>query len=320
MNSYRFQHILNWEEIDLSQLPKQENHEHEYKGGLTKDDDLGNKISKAASAFWNSGGGLFFIGIDDNGELDGGILNKVGRQNRQEWVDRQVAKTQPAGKYLIKSISSNVEGSSIKPNYVVIVVGFEESTNAPHMASDGRYYIRAGANSDPASHFLVEAIRSRRVVQTPILSAILRRSHRKSRVIELVLAVVNDSVALDVVLNFVPLPKALGENFSDRFPLKIPFIDRLNPFVMELFWWGGRSQTFGKEPVELHVDCKDLLDRSIPPFIQTIDVTNSIDPMTIGDTDAEQIEKAIKEVSKKLDKLDQIVDGIRTAKFLGDSD
>lgn len=62
------------------------------------------------------------------------------------------------GKYWIREIGPSLPNSPIQPRNIVLVIGFEESSNAPHMAYDGTYRVRAGAHSEPASHFLVEAI------------------------------------------------------------------------------------------------------------------------------------------------------------------
>jgi hypothetical protein len=56
-----------------------EDDRHEYKSSAIKNDkELGDKIAKAASGFWNSGGGLFVVGVDGNGQPDGGISLSVG--------------------------------------------------------------------------------------------------------------------------------------------------------------------------------------------------------------------------------------------------
>ena len=74
--------ILDIQDEDLSKLPTEEDDWHEYKSSSTKDKELGKKISAAASGFWNSGGGLFVVGVDGNGKPDGVISINVGRQSR----------------------------------------------------------------------------------------------------------------------------------------------------------------------------------------------------------------------------------------------
>ncbi len=300
MNDYHFDYIANWTEIDLLEL-SQEDETHEYKSSQIKDKDLGQKISIAASAFWNSGGGVFIAGLNDDGSIDGGLSNLVGRQHRRDWVDQYIKTTEPQGTYWIKIIDSDssLSNTKIKPDQGVLVIGFEASLNAPHMAYDRKYYIRAGAHSAPAGHFLVEAIRSYKHFQSPQLIAALRRSERRSNVVELAIKCINDATALNVQISFNPLPKAIKENFSDRFPLAIPFIDKETPFYMELYYWRLRLEMFGEKPVELQVSYNDLTNKMFT-YTQTIDVTNSIGPMTIGETDLEAIAKAIEKISVQL--------------------
>ncbi|MEO8611119.1 MAG: ATP-binding protein [Chloroflexota bacterium] len=209
MSGFRFQYIEEWKEADLLLIPEAETNLYEYKSSLTHDDALGNKISVAASALWNSGGGIFIAGVNNQGEIDGGITSKVGKQSREDWADRQIRKTEPPGKYWINPITPDSDNSPIKSDHIVLVIGFEESNVAPHMAYDNRYYLRLGAHSESATHFLVEAIRAKRAIQTPILRAILRHSEHKSHIIELAIIVLNDAAALGVEITFDPIQSYL---------------------------------------------------------------------------------------------------------------
>src|SRR5690606_33031336 len=120
-----------------------------------------------------------------------------------------------------------------------------ESHIGPHMAPDKKYYIRAGAHSAPASHFLVEAIRLRRTLEKPLLRGLLRVNPQKHSVIDLVIMTANDAPALNVTVNFEPLPLALAEHFEESFPLSIPVIDKNHPFRMELYKILHKSSIFG---------------------------------------------------------------------------
>ncbi|GAA5531590.1 ATP-binding protein [Herpetosiphon gulosus] len=80
--------IEGWTEEDLLRLPSEENDHYEYKSSQIPMDRLKEKISIAASAFWNSGGGFFIVGIDDTGHIDGGIAKTVGRQKLPDWIDQ----------------------------------------------------------------------------------------------------------------------------------------------------------------------------------------------------------------------------------------
>ena len=85
--------ISKWEYQDLLELPSEESEIYEYKSSKTPLDKLKNKISIAASAFWNSGGGIFIAGINDCGKIDGGIPDKNGKQNIRDWVDNAIKLT-----------------------------------------------------------------------------------------------------------------------------------------------------------------------------------------------------------------------------------
>lgn len=294
MQLRRFDYIQKWEEADLLVFANRaEDDEHEYKGSLLKDDALADKISIAASAFWNTGGGLLIVGIDKNGVIDGGISTQVGKNSRQDWVGQILnAKVTPQGRYMVQMIEAKDPTTSIKPNKAVLVIAFEDSPYDLHMAYDNRYYIRAGAHSVPASHFLVEALRTRRIFQEPILRALLKRSLRKSDVVELEILVVNNAVAFNVEVTFDPLPISLYENFRDRFPFTIPFVDQYHPFSMDLYVWGLRPEIFGDQPVELKVTFSNIFGQH-QMYSQTIDVVKHIDPMTLGSTDLAEIQKAV---------------------------
>jgi len=163
--------ILKLEDLDLSEfLPSAEDDRHEYKSSAIKNDkELGDKIVKAASGFWNSGGGLFVAGVDGNGQSDGGISLNVGQQSRRDWIDQVISQVTPKSAYAVHSIEDNGCGCNIEPGKGVFLIGFGESEIGPHMANDHRYYIRAGAHTVPANHFIVEAIHARRGLRTPLL-------------------------------------------------------------------------------------------------------------------------------------------------------
>jgi predicted HTH transcriptional regulator len=100
--------ILKLEDLDLSEfLPNAEDDRHEYKSSAIKNEGLGDKIAKAASGFWNSGGGLFVVGVDGNGQPDGGIslsVGQKGRQSRRDWIDQVILQVTPKFAYVVHSI------------------------------------------------------------------------------------------------------------------------------------------------------------------------------------------------------------------------
>lgn len=302
MNVGQYQYVEQWnDENDLLSLPNPEDDQHEYKKSLTPDKQLAEKISVAASAFWNTGGGIFVAGVDGTGKIDGGITSTVERQSRRDWADQAVMRTQPPGPYIVRWIEN---GPSIKPNCGVLVIAFGDS-NTAHMAYDYKYRIRLGAHSEVANHYLVEAIRARKIAQTPIIRARLERSERKSRVIVLAIYVLNEAIALNVSVTFNPMPQAIGEYFREKLPLYIPMIRREQPFTMELYYWGIRTETFGRDALDLVVEFEDVLGQK-HSFSQLIDPDHGIDPMTLDDTDSEKIVKNLKAISSELNNLNKL--------------
>jgi hypothetical protein len=288
-----------WTEEDLREIPTSETELFEYKSSKTPLDSLKNKISVAASAFWNSGGGILIAGVNDNGEVDGGIEKYKGRQDIRDWVDNAIKLTEPTGDYSINIIERDLADSKIEDNKAVIVISFYESNLIPHMAYDKKYYIRVGAHSGAANHYLVESLRSLRGNTKPNLRGVMKYHPTKPRVEQLAIIALNDSVALDVKLDFDPLPLALKDHFSDKFPLEIAAIDKNNPFTMEISGFGFREEAFGKDPVMLKLEYKDILG-NLYKSEQEISPQKNLQPMAIGDDVFKELAKAIENLTKKL--------------------
>ncbi|WP_100009841.1 helix-turn-helix domain-containing protein [Lentibacillus sediminis] len=286
-------------EDDLREIPSAETDLFEYKSSKVPLDKLKNKISVAASAFWNAGGGFFIAGVNDNGEIDGGIDKYKGKQDIRDWVDNAIKLTEPTGEYSINIIENNLDDSKIEDNKVVIVICFFESNMIPHMAYDKKYYIRVGAHSGAANHYLVESLRSLRGNAKPNLRGIMEYHPTKPRIEQLAVIALNEGVALDVKLNFDPLPLAFKQYFSNEFPLEIAAIDKNNPFTMEISGFGFREQAFGKDPVMLKLEYKDVLG-NIYKSEQEISPQKNLQPMTIGDDIFKELVNAIENLTRKI--------------------
>src|SRR4051794_25718845 len=113
--------ILKLEDRDLVSLPSAEDDRHEYKSSLTRDQDLTEKLARAASGFWNSGGGLFVVGVDGNGRPDGGIPLTVGRQPRRDWIDQAIRGVEPRARYVVQCIEDHGAGLSIAAGNAVVL-------------------------------------------------------------------------------------------------------------------------------------------------------------------------------------------------------
>ncbi len=167
-----YESIKEWNYENLKDIPSEESNAFEYKSSRIPLDHLKNKISVAASSFWNSGGGTFIAGVNDNGIIDGGIPRTKGRQSIRGWADNAIRQTEPLGPYEIVVVEHDDSTTDIDEAKVVLVIRFFESSIVPHMAYDKKYYIRAGAHSDGATHFQVESS-----------SALLRGSSPEARLL-----------------------------------------------------------------------------------------------------------------------------------------
>ena len=114
----RYRIIGRWTEDELtSNIPSEETDFYEFKSSSISVNELKKKLPVAASAFWNSGGGIFVAGVDDNGKIDGGISNLVGRQTLRDWADQILSSVEPVGPYIIKTIEPKDRSSSINPDH-----------------------------------------------------------------------------------------------------------------------------------------------------------------------------------------------------------
>lgn len=220
---------LSLEDKDLARLPSAEDNLHEYKSSRTKDNELAEKIGKAASGFWNSGGGLFVAGVDGGGRPDGGIPLAVGRQSRRDWIDQIIHLVSPAATYFVNLVEDKGSCPAIHTGRAVVFVGFAHSEVGPHMAPDQRYYVRAGAHTEPASHFLVEGIRARRYLTKPSLVFLSKldwyTSAQSWMTVEIV--TLTSAPVLNAYIHVLPWP---GADDSPRFPLQTPIIDSNRPY------------------------------------------------------------------------------------------
>ncbi len=262
-------------DYDLSQLPNKETDKFEFKSNRVKfPEGLGRKIQAAVSAFSNSGGGVFVAGVSDkNGDADGGIPSSVGRTPLRDWVDRVIHQVTPPPRYEIKyGVLADGRGK-IEDNCVVLVVIVKESSNAPHMAPDKKYYIRAGVHTDPAPHFLVEALWAKRHMLKPRIAHVVRPKPDDDEVLQLGVVAVTDSPAIgvEVAISHMPLRgKTLRE-----FPLHVPLIDRHNPLYFDV----STRETVRKSP-DTHVFSLEVgyhdLESNTYEYKATVDLTRSL--------------------------------------------
>lgn len=291
-----WQSILKLEDRDLEFLPSPEDDLHEYKASATKDNELAEKIARAASGFWNSGGGLFVAGVSGNGQPDGGISLRVGRQARRDWIDQAISRVSPRAPYAVQCIEDRGAGLKISTGNAVVLIGFAPSESAPHMAPDHRYYIRAGAHTVPASHFLVEAIHARRGLRAPMLRHVVRRKPEGGGVVQLGVICLNDAPAFNVEFRLNPLPTCL-RHWSARLPLVIPVISREAPFYFDFLFSSAEAEL--KQRYQATMKYVDSVGR-IDQIDLDIDVERQLGPNLGREYELRMLERAVEKVANAI--------------------
>jgi hypothetical protein len=301
--------ILTVQDKDLSLLPGAEDDRYEYKSSATKDSELAEKIVRAASGFWNSGGGLFVAGVNGQGQPDGGLSTNVGRQSRRDWIDQAISRVAPRCLYVVHSVEDNGAGLNIASGNAVFLIGFSESELGPHMAPDNRYYIRAGAHTIPASHFIVEAIHARRGLRTPLLRHIVRCKPGNSRVIQLGIVALSAVPAINVSITLDPLPRLLQAWSMENFPLQVPIISEQFPFLFDIH----HIMTLGEnEQPSFRVSLTffDIAEREYKQTFE-VDIDRQMGPNLSSERGIERIEKELvdirKAIGKELDEIKKVI-------------
>ena len=159
--------VFEWTEDMLDALPPQEHDYQEFKGsgwlikGRTEiQSDFLFYLSKQVSAFANGSGGRVFIGIDDDGTVDGGVPVDLKGGGTRAWLEDLLSacvdpKIPQCNVFEVISRDTN---SRILPGHAVYVLELPSSTEAPHQAKDLRYYLRIAGKSRPMGHVHVQDI------------------------------------------------------------------------------------------------------------------------------------------------------------------
>jgi hypothetical protein len=297
--------ILELQDQDLSWfLPNAEDDRHEYKSSAIKNDkELGDKIAKAASGFWNSGGGLFVAGVDGNGQPDGGIslsVGQQGRQSRRDWIDQVISQVMPKSCYVIHSIENSSNCMNIEQGKAIFLIGFGESEIGPHMAHDYRYYIRAGAHTVSAD-FIVEAIHARRGLRKPLLSHIVRLKPGNSKVIQLGIVALNAASAINVCVQADMLPKSITvAQLDESFSLRCPFISKQFPLFFDIsLMMIGRVEL---PPFNIKLTYSDIANRTYDQSFE-VDIERQLGPNLSSDKGTDAIVEKLKDIATAITKI-----------------
>jgi hypothetical protein len=288
---------IDLETFDLTQLPSAEDDDFEFKSSSTPQDGLKKKLSCAVSGFANSGGGYFIVGVDGDGKADGGLPLKIGKQDLRDWVDQVINQVEPVPRYDIKLIYDSMGRGTINPDSVVLLVGIYESYAGPHMAPDNHYYIRAGAHTVKAKHFIVDAIWAKRNFSKPRLTHLFRLKPHKEEAIQLGVLALTDAPAVDVRITVSPLPQMI-QHCESLFPLQASIIDRNNPFFFDVTTYSQAKERFG-EDVYLEVGYYDLAG-NFYTYRTKVEVTGSVSPISIGNDNPAKMVKALESINKAL--------------------
>lgn len=129
--------------------------------------DFLDNLSKQVSAFANAAGGRVFLGLDDEGKIDGGVPRDLRPNGTREWLEDIVPHTvtPPLSSLNVYEVPGPESGRRGKPgpgggaqagpihaNHAVYVVDIPASADAPHQARDHRYYLRIAGKSRPMGH------------------------------------------------------------------------------------------------------------------------------------------------------------------------
>ena len=157
-----------WTEAALHALDAHEYDFQEFKGSLWLSRDrevVGaflHMLSKQISAFSNGAGGRIFIGLDDEGRIDGGGPMDLKPGGTRSWLEDIIPGTvSPSLRSFNVYEVPGAEGSEILPGSAVYVIEINPSEDAPHQSSDHRYYLRIAGKSRPMGHIHVEDVMRR---------------------------------------------------------------------------------------------------------------------------------------------------------------
>lgn len=164
-----------WTESDLEAIEPHEVDFQEFKASawLEQDGAVNGHFlvmySKQVSAFANGAGGRLFIGVDDAGQLDGGVLTSLKGGGVRAWLEDVTpgAVEPPLASFNVFEVQGDGRGDSrIGAGRAVYIVDIPASESAPHQAVDRRYYLRIAGKSRPMGHVHVQDVLRRTLLPT----------------------------------------------------------------------------------------------------------------------------------------------------------
>lgn len=162
-----------WTEAMVAALEPSEHDFQEFKGtlfladGRTIVSSFTNNLSRQVSAFANGAGGRLFLGLDDQGRIDGGVPVDLKGGGTRAWLEDVIPSTvdPPLRKFNVYEVLPGRpqpgRRSLIQSGCAVYVIDIAGSEDAPHQALDHRYYLRIAGKSRPMGHVHVQDVLQR---------------------------------------------------------------------------------------------------------------------------------------------------------------
>ena len=155
-----------WDEARLAALDAHEHDFQEFKGSAwtfahgEPASTFVFSLSKQVSAFVNGAGGRLFLGLDDDGRIDGGVRTDLRGGGTRAWLEDIVPTSvdPPLQRCNVFEVGPSGPESRIQPGHAVYVIELPASDEAPHQAKDHRYYLRIAGKSRPMGHVHVQDI------------------------------------------------------------------------------------------------------------------------------------------------------------------
>lgn len=140
---------------------------------VVEEHQVRSNLSKALSAFANTGGGVIVFGMCDPQEewsVDDGGVDLAAKGGIREWLEDIIPGLTdlPLERFNVYSVRGEPGSTAIPDGRGIVIIQVPDSERSPHQASDNRYYARVGGKSRPIGHRLVSDIANRRTA--PILS------------------------------------------------------------------------------------------------------------------------------------------------------
>ena len=178
------------------------------------------------------------------------------------------------------------------------------------MANDNRYYIRAGAHTEPASHFIVEAIHARRGLRTPLLRHIVRYKPGKSTIIQLGIVALNAASAINVSVETDTLPSVLISHLGEKLSLQVPIISEQFPLFFDIAQiMVGRQKL---PPFNINLSYFDIANRTYQESLE-VDIDRQLGQNLSSDKGTDSIEKELKSIVTEINKLQKIIQDVEKA-------